>query len=387
MSWWLSIAFDGVYAGAVAWVGLACVLPELRIRGARRALLAVLAAGIAAPPVVAALSAVVDVRIAIAVSGLPVLAAWIVPQWLVRVSGGPRPSRSDLAEVMNGVQLANQHFEVGDIDTWRQELAKLDALRTPATERYIDLWQRYAAEEAERRAGSRQSSRETLEAIRSTAGEMATRAFALRPRLLGFLVVVAVVVATLPQVAVATLLPQASADACIRATALLGSTPAIGDQPSDPQTLASLLLTDPGSAASLVDQGILDLDTLAASRHDPNSRQELIDDHYLTGYARTWETPDGRAIDVEVQQFATASGEAAFDRSMVSHACAYSNTAFEVPSGGVGLQIRYGTGDPIHEQISWVVGARRLLVSRTFLVTPATHSVILDLAARTRALS
>lgn len=49
MSWWLSIAFDGVYAGAVAWVGLACVWPELRVRGARRALLVLLAVLIAAP--------------------------------------------------------------------------------------------------------------------------------------------------------------------------------------------------------------------------------------------------------------------------------------------------------------------------------------------------
>lgn len=386
MSWWLSIAFDGVYAGAVAWVGLACVLPELRIRAARRALLALLAAAIAAPPVVAALSAVVDVRIAIVPSGLPVLVAWFAPSWLVRVTGGPRPSRSDLIDVMNAIQQAYQHFEVGDIDTWRQELANLDALRTPVTERYIDLWQRYAAEEADRRAGSRLSSHETLETIRRTAGEMANKAFALRPRLLAALVAVAVVVATIPQVAVATLLPRASADACIRAIALLNPTPAIGDQASDPQTLAGLLLTVPGTEATLVDHGILDLDTLAASRHDPNSRQLLIEDQYLTGYARTWETPDGRAIDVEVQQFATAAGAAAFDRSMVTHACGYSNTAFEAPGGGVGLQIRYGSGDPIHEQISWVVGARRLLVSHTFLVAPTTHSIVLDLAARTRAL-
>jgi hypothetical protein len=167
----------------------------------------------------------------------------------------------------------------------------------------------------------------------------------------------------------------------------LSSTPAIRDQPSDPQTLAALLLTDPGTAATLIDQGVLGLDTLAASRHDPNSRQYLIDDGYVSGYTRTWETPDGRTIDAEVEQFADGSGAAAFDRSMIIHACGYSNTAFEVPGGGVGLQIGYGTGDPIHEQISWVVGARRLLVSHTFLTAPATHCVILDLAARMRALS
>src|SRR5438045_746024 len=100
MGGWVNIAFDGVYAGAVAWVGLACVLPELRIRGARRALLALLAACIAAPSLLAAFSAVFDVRIAIAPSGIPVLAAWFMPSWLIRVTGGPRPSRNDLTDVL-----------------------------------------------------------------------------------------------------------------------------------------------------------------------------------------------------------------------------------------------------------------------------------------------
>ena len=189
MSWWLSIAFDGVYAGAVAWWASPAFCPSCGfVAHAGRCLPSSWRASRRrprwrrSPPW------------SMSASRLPCRACRCsLPTCRMARArfGWARPSRSDLAEVMNGVQLANQHFEVGDIDTWRQELDKLDALRTPATARYIDLWQRYAAEEAERRAGSRQSSRETLEAIRSTAGEMATGAFpALRPRLLGFLVVV-----------------------------------------------------------------------------------------------------------------------------------------------------------------------------------------------------
>ncbi len=387
MGGWLSIALDGAFVGLTAWCGLACVWPSLRVGGARRALLALVAACIAAPSLLTALSAVAPVRAAIWPAGMLVILAWLTSSWLVRLTGGPRPSRNDLTELRQCVQEANEHFAVGDIDTWREELGKLNALRTPTTERYIDLWQRYAAEEVERRAGVRRSSQETLEAMRTAANEMTARVFGLRRRLLGTLVAVAVVVAVLPQVAVATFLPRVSADVCIQATALLSSTPASGEQPSDPATLAGLLPTDPGTAATLVGQGTLSLDALAASRYEPNARQLLIDDRYVSGYARSWNTAEGREIDVEVEQFATASGAAAFDRQMVTYACDYSNMAFAVPGGGVGLQVRYGTGDPIAEQISWVVGARRMLVSRTFLAPPATHGLVLDLAARTRALS
>ncbi len=387
MSGWLSIALDGAFAGWLSWLGLASVWPALRAGGARRTLLALVAACIAAPSLLTGLSAVAAVRAAIWPSGMLVLIAWFTSPYLVRVTGGPRPSHNDLTDVTRCVQEANEHFAVGDIDAWRAELGKLDALRTPTTERYIDLWQRYAAEEVERRAGVRRSSLETLEAIRTTAAEMTARVFGLRPALLRSLVAAAVVVAVLPQAAVATLLPGASANVCIQAAALLSSTPVRGEQASDPATLAGLLPTDPGTTATLVGQGTLSLDALAASRYEPNARQLLINDRYVSGYARMWETAEGRGMDVEVEQFTSASGAAAFDRQMVTYACRYSNMAFAVPGGGVGLQIRYGTGDPIAEQISWVVGARRLLLSRTFLAPPATHGLVLDLAARTRALS
>ncbi len=55
----------------------------------------------------AALSAVVDVRIAIALSGVPVLVAWFMPGGLVRITGGPRPSGRDLTDVWNATLAPN----------------------------------------------------------------------------------------------------------------------------------------------------------------------------------------------------------------------------------------------------------------------------------------
>jgi hypothetical protein len=385
MGWWLTLAWDGAIAGLTAWLGLCCVWPALRAGGARRALLAVVAVCIAAPAVLSALSAVAPVRAAVWPAVLPILVAWVVGPRLVRLTGGPSQSPNDLTEVTECVRAANELFAVGDIDAWREELRRLDALRTPATERYIDLWQRYASEEAERRAGVRRSSQETLDGLRTAADELTARVFGLRRGVLASLVGVAVAVAVLPPAAVAALLPSASPSACVQAAALLGSTAAGGEQAHDPATLAGLLPADPGAPGPLVDQGTLSLNALAASRHDPNTRQHLLDDQYLTGYARLWYTAEGRSISVEVEQFAAASGASAFDRQAVTYACGYANVAFAVPGGGVGLQVRYGTGDPISEQVSWVVGARRMLVSRTFLAPPATHALVLDLAARTRA--
>ena len=395
---WLATAMGGAFAALVAWYGLYCLWPQFRSLGARRMLLVLLAAVIAGPTIVVAISAVVDVpRIAFSLSVLPVLVATFVASWLVRITGASTPRAVGLTDLLERLQHANQFFEVGDIDAWRRDLRALDAVRTPSTERYIDLWQQYGSEEAARRAGSRQSSRETLDAIRTAATQMSAQAYGVRPRLRNTLVALAMVGAVLPNSAVIAAAPQISPDACIRVNAYLGQAiPATGTQSANPQTLANLLLADPqalanllladpGTPAILVDDGILNLDTLAASRHDPASRELLLRDRYMDGHARAWRTAEGRTIEVEVLQFADASGAAAFDRSMADHACGYSNEAFGAPGGGVGLQIRYGSGDAIHEQIAWVVGARRMLVSRTFLAPPADHRDILDLAARARA--
>ncbi len=382
---WLSIALDGAAAGLVTWIGLAFLWPALRAGGARRALLALAGVCIAAPSVLCALSAIAADRVAIWPAMMLVFVVWVASPRLIRLTGGPRPPRNDLTDLAPRVQTANELLAVGDVDAWREELGRLDALRTPTTGHYIDLWQRYAAEEAERRAGVRRSSEETLDALRKAANEMTVRVYRPRRRVLAAVVAAAVATAVVPQAAVATLLPSASPNACVQATALLGSAPAGGAQAADPATLAGLLPTDPGTPASLVDQGTMSLDVLTRMHYDPNTRQYLVDDQYLTGYKRLWDTPEGHEISVEVEQFATASGAAAFDRQAVTYACRYSYAAFAVPGGGVGLQVRYGTGDPIAEQISWVVGARRMLVSRSFPAPPPMHSLILDLAARTRA--
>ena len=55
------------------------------------------------------------------------------------------------------------------------------------------------------------------------------------------------------------------------------------------------------------------------------------------------------------------------------HACGFANEAFEAPMGGIGLQVRYETGAPYTEQISWVAGNRRYKVQvSAYDVRPTT---------------
>ena len=72
-----------------------------------------------------------------------------------------------------------------------------------------------------------------------------------------------------------------------------------------------------------------------------------------------------------------------FQRQMTLYACRFSEQAFETMyPASVGLQVRYSTGDPIVEQIAWVDGARRLVVSQSFTQRPADHAAVVELARR-----
>jgi len=55
------------------------------------------------------------------------------------------------------------------------------------------------------------------------------------------------------------------------------------------------------------------------------------------------------------------------------YGCTFANASFSAPAGGVGLQVRYETGDPIVEQVSWVSGKRRFLVTVGHGAPPPGH--------------
>ena len=95
---------------------------------------------------------------------------------------------------------------------------------------------------------------------------------------------------------------------------------------------------------------------------------------------RYWYAADGRGIQANVFEFGSPEGAAAYQAQVNRHACLFSNDAFEAPMGGVGLQVRYATGDPLVEQVSWVAGNRRYLFSVTELAPPSNHRRILAIA-------
>ena len=148
--------------------------------------------------------------------------------------------------------------------------------------------------------------------------------------------------------------------------------------PANGAPLADALpYTPPEPGATYVFHFPMNLEQTASSRHDPATRDQLADAGFEGAHLRAWYAADGRGIQADVMEFGTPHGAAAYQAQVTRHACQYANEAFEAPMGGIGMQVRYGTGDPIVEQISWVAGNRRYLVSVTEDAAPADHRRIL----------
>ena len=96
------------------------------------------------------------------------------------------------------------------------------------------------------------------------------------------------------------------------------------------------------------------LELAADSRPDPSAREQLIAAGYVDGYIRGWIGNDGAGIEAEIMEFATPEGATTYQGQVHRYACGYANEAFEAPMSGIGLQVRYETGAPYVEQVSWV---------------------------------
>jgi hypothetical protein len=128
----------------------------------------------------------------------------------------------------------------------------------------------------------------------------------------------------------------------------------------------------------------LDLDAAAESRHDPDTRDQLVEHGFVRGYQRLILAADRRGIQIDAFEFETRQGALQYQDRVTRYACRFANLAFGHPSGGVGLQVRYATGDPIVEQISWVTGTRRIVVSISLLEVPRDHERIIAIASQYR---
>jgi hypothetical protein len=104
---------------------------------------------------------------------------------------------------------------------------------------------------------------------------------------------------------------------------------------------------------------------------------------FVGAYRRDWQTPEGRTLSAEIFEFASSAGAMQFHRQMTEYACRFSEQAFEtVFPASVGLQVRYSSGDPIVEQIAWVDGSRRLVVTQSFAQPPPDHAAVVELVRR-----
>lgn len=356
----------------------------LRRRGAGRPLLAVVALAIALVPVVAAAAGLVVASIGLTalVVFLPVIALAILVEPLARLARLPAVADDPDGRLLAEVARAQSLLDVGDVDAAIDLLDRLAARPTSATARLVALWRTYATEERRRRNGVRISSAATGHAIVEEQAAIETRRG--RPSLpaLALVLLVGVAVATVTPAVLGESITT-NGDPCATAIAILDRAGPPSSTTTPNTSLSHLVLVDPGVPATLVDDGGMGLERAGFSRHDPDARAKLVAAGFVGAYRRDWRTPEGRTLSAEIFEFASSAGAMQFHRQMTVYACRFSEQAFEtVFPASVGLRVRYSTGDPIVEQIAWVDGPRRLVVTQSFAQPPPDHAAVVELARR-----
>ena len=356
---------------------------RLRDRPVGRIWLWLAAAAAGLVPVVAVVTQVIGLPLQATLLALwlPTLAAWLL-SWVMarRLPEGVRRDDPDAA-AFERINAASGALEVGDLDAADDGLQAARDRSRPALAPYVELWARLVEEERQRREGVRVSSGPTREAM---AIEMA-RLRADRARPASAVVALAVVVGIIVAIAAPAAFgrPTASVDACDQAQFILAAAEARPRATEiEDGSLSHLTLLNPGEPAGTVIDAGLNLQAAAESRHDPLARDKLAMAGFIAGYHREWVLPNGQRAGAEIFRFNTPSGAAQFHRHATEYACRFANLAFSGPGGGTGLQVRYSTGDRIVEQLAWVDGSLRIVVTRGFDEPPTDHGVIIDLARR-----
>jgi hypothetical protein len=297
-------------------------------------------------------------------------AGWIALVFVIGVMGAAVLPRV-LLMVTGGAQRLSPGFEValGELRTGLSRrspeaidlaLGRLEAYRSHETVALLGAWRRLADQQLASMDPERGNS--------SKAG------------LAGLVTAALLAGAVSPAVAM-QVLPH---DACSEVSRLLGPTAefAARDYHFDGLTLSQRVLDDPGVGPEAFAEGYQDLEAAAASRHDPDSLKQLGIHGFRGAYHREFRTDDGFVISSAVYEFSSVANAVDFQAYANRYACVFSNEAFAgpAPGDGVGLQIRYGQGSPIVEQVSWVRGPRRYIIALDFPARPADHSTIRRLA-------
>jgi hypothetical protein len=375
----IALVFIGVATAFAMFLAIEIAWVPLRRAGAGRGWLILAALSIALVPVAAIAGWYVGER------GRAVVAALGLASLVAGVIGNLGRSRGSATgpddQTIAAAHAAGQRLEVGDAEGALDDLLIARRTATPRTAAYVDLWIRYANEELRRREGLRLSSRPTQEAIASQYRALSAQRG--RPALPVVAPVIAIGVAVAVGVPIARGALSPVATACDQAEPILAAAEAAprAAHVYDP-ALSHLTVDDPGVPARLMVDTGMGLAAAAASRHDPQADEKLTADGFEAGYQREWRTPDGRTLSAEVFRFGTPAGAARFHREMTEYACRFSTLAFTGTGGETGLQVNYSTGDPVVEQLAWVDGPYRIVVSRSYAERPFDHAEIIDLAFR-----
>ena len=150
---------------------------------------------------------------------------------------------------------------------------------------------------------------------------------------------------------------------------------------------SDLLLDSVGPEFTLVWDAPMGIEEAAGSRVDTFTLRQLRDKQFVEAHHREWIRDDGTQLGNDIFRFASSEGAAEYHRLVTAYACSYSTETFDVPGGGVGLRIRYGSGDPIRDQVAWTEGTDRVLIAIGYQEAPADHAEVLDLVARLRAIT
>ena len=365
--------FVAVACAGIAWYHVASIEPTLWARRAR--------------PIAVVLASLLSALVIGAIALLPILPgravlalsiAWFafvaLPGFLSWITRGPRALHGDRGRAAKLMTLAADAIAVGDAAQWQEMMGALGRIEDPEARPFADAARQYAKEAA---AGAPPRA-ETIARFRNE-GQLYLAGRKKRHRVTNPLaIVLAAIIGFLPAMVLA------KPNACDLAESLLASerrTLATADPNAEPNGPA---LLDPGAGYQSVGAGTMTMAEAAGTRYDPETLHQLERAGYVQGYWAAWVHESGTKLGADVFVFAHQSGAVDYQQAVTRYACRYATEAFRIPGGGVGLRIRYGSGDPIRDQAAWVVGPARTLIAVGYKEAPADHHQLLDLVEQLR---
>jgi hypothetical protein len=302
-----------------------------------------------------------------------VAALSLLPRRVVELTGGPRDESSAVeAQLHARLASASEHLQGGNRPAWRAELEAAAA-----------TWEAEGASirEAVRRileADRREAPRDLRAGLKAL--ELAKAARWPAPKAVRRTVDVVAATILIGTFSWASASGVVARHACIGSEVPSGKPSTVEMSSSGP--IADSLLVEPEPGAEVVLDLPLNLAQAAETRADPNARADLEEAGFVAGHYRAWTASDGRNIHADAFEFRDQAGALEYQQAVHRYACRAANLHFDAPGGGIGLQTRYDSGDPIVEQISWVSDTRRYVVSVRHLAPPADHSRILAIYQR-----